>query len=298
MAEDSVRNILKKLRKYEIRIRKAVNEQMHGDFHSIFKGSGIEFDDVREYQYGDDVRTIDWNVTAKGHGTYIKTFKEEKEQTVFFVLDVSASQEIGKIGSKKIEITKEIFGVLALSALRESNLVGAFCFSDRKEKYFKPEKGVQYGYQLISGVYKLQPQSTKTDINKSLTQVMTQIKRRSVIVLISDFIDENYHNNLKALATKHDLVLIHISDRREAKLPMLGIIPVYDKESKKTIWINTSSFSFRKGLSLRFEENKNKLEDICKKSNSSYVQIFAGEDYVHKLIRLFQVRNVKKGGNA
>ena len=130
-----MKEILKKLRKYEIQIRKAINSQMQGDFHSIFKGSGIEFDDVRAYQYGDDVRTIDWNVSAKGHGTFVKTYKEEKEQSVFFILDVSASQEIGVDGSKKIDISKEICALLAISAIKENSQVGLMCFSDQNEKY-------------------------------------------------------------------------------------------------------------------------------------------------------------------
>src|SRR5687767_3446516 len=136
-----MKELIKKLRQYEIRIRKAINSQMKGDFHSIFKGSGLEFDDVRPYQYGDDIRTIDWNVSAKGHGTFVKTFKEDKEQTVFFILDVSASEEIGNMGKTKADIGKEICGVLALSAAKESTHAGLICFSDRKEKYLKPLKG-------------------------------------------------------------------------------------------------------------------------------------------------------------
>ncbi len=290
MSDINLKELLKKLRNYEIRIRKAVNQQMHGDFHSVFKGSGLEFDDIREYQYGDDVRNIDWNVTAKGHGTFIKTFKEEKEQTVFFLLDVSASQDIGREGMKKIDVAKEILGVLALSALREQNNVGVFCFSDIKERYIKPGKGIKYAYEIISTVYKLHPISLKTNLNKALSYVLNTVKKRSVVILISDFIDENYEKNIKALANKHDLVVIQLSDRREAKLPRLGIIPVYDKENKKTIWINTSSSEFRNSITHKFNLNKNLLKDICKKSNSSYLQIFNNEDYVNKLIKLFQVR--------
>lgn len=294
MAAFDLKTLLKKLRNYEIRIRKAVNQQMHGDFHSVFKGSGIEFDDVREYQYGDDVRTIDWNVTAKGHGTFIKTFKEEKEQSVFFILDVSASQEIGREGFKKIDIAKEICGILTLSALREQNQVGVFCFSDQKEKYIKPGKGIKFGYELISNLYKLTPKSLRTDLNKAISYVLNAVKKRSVIIIISDFIDDNYQKNMQSLANKHDLVVIHLADRREAKLPKLGIIPVFDKESRKTVWINTSSSDFRNSVTRKFRLSKNQLEDLCRKSNSSYLQIFSNEDYVNRLIRLFQVRNVRK----
>lgn len=294
MSEFNLKELLKKLRSYEIKIRKAVNQQMHGDFHSVFKGSGIEFDDVREYQYGDDVRTIDWNVTAKGHGTFIKTFKEEKEQSVFFILDVSASQDIGKEGYKKLDIAKEICSILTLSALKEQNQVGVFCFSDQKEKYIKPGKGIKFGYEVISTIYKLIPKSLKTDLNKSIAYVLNAVKKRSVIIIISDFIDDNYQKILKSMANKHDLVIIQLADRREAKLPKLGIIPVFDKESRNTVWINTSSSTFRKNISQKFTINKNYLQDICRKSNSSYLQIFTNEDYVNRLIKLFQVRNMRK----
>ena len=159
-----MKELLKKLRKYEIQIRKVINSHMQGDFHSIFKGSGLEFDDVRPYQYGDDIRTIDWNVSAKGHGMFVKTFKEEKEQTVFFILDVSASEDIGSAGRTKGDIGKEICGVLALSASKESSHLGLICFSDVKEKFMKPTKGHSQAYEIISTLAKLQPKSFQSFI--------------------------------------------------------------------------------------------------------------------------------------
>jgi len=187
-----MRQLLNKLRRYEIKIRKAITSQMQGNFHSIFKGSGIEFDDVRSYQYGDDIRTIDWKVTAKGHGTFVKTFKEEKEQTVYFILDLSASQEIGKPGKQKIDIGKEICGVLALSAAKESGQVGLIGFTDQKELYIKPSKGSKHAYQIIRSLFTFKPASIKTNINKALSFSLNLIKRRAVIILISDFVDLDY----------------------------------------------------------------------------------------------------------
>src|SRR6476620_2756232 len=154
-----MKELLKKLRRYEIQIRKAINSQMQGDFHSIFKGTGLEFDEVRPYQYGDDIRTIDWNVTAKGHGTFVKTFREEKEQTIFFILDVSASENIGSPGRTKADIGKEICGVLALAASKESSHVGLICYSDVKERYMKPTKGNSQAYEIISAMAHLKPKS-------------------------------------------------------------------------------------------------------------------------------------------
>lgn len=293
-----MRQLLNKLRRYEIQIRKAITSQMQGNFHSVFKGSGIEFDDVRSYQYGDDIRTIDWKVTAKGHGTFVKTFKEEKEQTVYFILDISASQEIGQPGQQKIDIGKEICGVLALSAVKESGHVGLIGFTDRKELYVRPSKGNKHAYQIIKSLFSFRPTSLKTDLNQALTFSLNLIKRRSVIILISDFIDDDYWDSLRAMAKKHDLVVIHLSDQTEAKLPKLGIIPLYDNESGKTVWVNTSSRFFRKKLGKSFQENQNKLQDFCKRNQVNYLNINTREDYVPSLIRLFKLRNKTKPKSA
>lgn len=264
---------------------------MKGDYRSIFKGTGLEFDEVRPYQYGDDTRTIDWNVSAKGHGIYVKTFREEKEQTVFFIVDVSASQDIGNPGHTKVDIAKEICGVLALSAVKESGHVGLICFSDQRELYIRPSKGVSQGYLIIHSLYTLKAHSHKTSLSKALAFAMNIIRRRSVVILISDFIDDGFYSNLKALAHRHDLIAIHISDKRETNLPRLGIIPVLDKESKRTIWANTSYSDFRKKISNRLDKRTRELEDFSRKNEINFVSIATDEEYVPKLLRLFKVRN-------
>lgn len=286
-----MREILKKLRKYEIQIRKAINSQMQGDFHSIFKGSGLEFDDVRPYQYGDDIRTIDWNVSAKGHGTFVKTFKEEKEQTVFFILDVSASEDIGNPGKTKNDIGKEICGVLALSASKESSHVGLICYTDVKEKYLKPTKGHLQAYEIIAALAKLKPKSLKTNLSKAISFALNTIKRRSVVILISDFIDEGYFHNMKSLARRHDLVIVQISDKRETRLPKLGIIPIEDKESRRTMWVNTSFGDFREKVVKRYESRKQELDMFSRKHQINFISVDTDEDYVPKLLKLFKVRN-------
>jgi uncharacterized protein (DUF58 family) len=286
-----VKELLKKLRRYEIQIRKAVNSQMQGDFHSLFKGTGLEFDDVRPYQYGDDIRTIDWNVSAKGHGTFVKTFREEKEQTIFFILDVSASQDIGSPSKTKVDIAKEVCGVLALSGAKESSQLGLICFSDVREKALKPKKGMAQAYEIIHNIVSLQPQSLKTNLNKAIAFAQNFIKRRSVIVMISDFIDENYFSGLKSLARKHDLVVIRISDKRETQLPKLGIIPVFDKETQKTIWVNTSFGGFREKIAAHSTTRQEELAEFSKKHQINFLSIDTDEDYVPKLLKLFKVRN-------
>lgn len=286
-----MKELLKKLRRYEIQIRKAINGQMQGDFHSIFKGSGLEFDDVRPYQYGDDIRAIDWHVSAKGHGTFVKTFKEEKEQTIFFILDVSASQNIGSRGKTKFDISMEICGVLALSGAKESSQIGLICFSDEREKFIRPKKGVGQAYEIVSQLEKLRPHSTKTNLAKAISFALNSIKRKSVIVMISDFIDEGFYHNLQSLAHKHDLVIIQISDKRETSLPKLGIIPSLDKESKKTLWINTSFGDFRNRLASAHTGRLEELMKFSRKHQINYLSVNTDEDYVPKLLRLFKVRN-------
>jgi uncharacterized protein (DUF58 family) len=289
--KDHMKDLLKKLRRFEIQIRKAINSQMQGDFHSVFKGSGLEFDDVRPYQYGDDIRTIHWTVSAKGHGTFVKTFREEKEQTVMFMLDVSASEDIGSPGRTKVDIGKEICGVLTLSAAKESSHVGLICFSDEKERYIKPLKGNAQAYEIISTLATLKPKSQKTNIEKAISFALNTIKRRSVVILISDFIDEGYFDNLRALARRHDLVVVQISDKRETRLPKLGIIPVIDKESQRTLWINTSFGDFRQKISKRHSERRAELEKFSRKNEINFISLDTDEDYIPKLLRLFKVRN-------
>ncbi|MEM9326029.1 MAG: DUF58 domain-containing protein, partial [Bacteroidota bacterium] len=235
-----MKEILKKLRRYEIKVRKAINSQMQGDFQSIFKGSGLEFDDVRQYQYGDDIRTIDWNVTAKGHGTFVKTFKEEKEQTVFFLLDVSASQEIGRDGNQKIDVGKEITALLSFSAIKESSQAGLLCYSDQREKYIRPAKGSKHAYEIFDALFTLKPKSRKTNLSGGIKFLLGLLKRRSIIFLISDFVDENYLHDLRGMARKHDLIVIQLFDPRESLFPSLGIVPLFEKESGRNIWVNTS----------------------------------------------------------
>ncbi|MEJ8755501.1 DUF58 domain-containing protein [Pontibacter sp. H259] len=286
-----MKELVQKLRKYEIRIRKAITTQMQGDFHSVFKGSGLEFDDVRAYQYGDDVRTIDWNVSAKGHGTFVKTFREEKEQSVFLMLDVSASQTIGTGRQQKIDVGKEICGVLALSAARQQSQIGIICFSDQKEKYIKPAKGIEQAYAIIKSLHELAPKSAKTNLASGIKLTLDIIKRRSIILLISDFIDVNYEKELQMLARRHDLIVIHLLDVREQKMPGMGIVPVLDKETGKTVWLNTSGEEFQKKYFAQYKLNQENVIRICQKYQANYLAIQANEDYVPQLVNLFRLRN-------
>jgi uncharacterized protein (DUF58 family) len=300
-----MKEIIAKIKKYEIRIRKAVNTQMKGDYHSVFKGSGLQFDDIRQYDYGDDVRTVNWNVSAKGDGIYVNTYKEEKEQNVFFILDVSGSQEIGQPGSKKIDMAKEICAVLALSAVKEGSSVGFLSFSDKKEKFVKPNKGVKHSYNILKGIFEHEPLSAKTNITRAVALTLNMVKRKSVIVLISDFIDEGYEVLLKAMAKRHDLIILHISDNREKEIPPLGIIEFFDVENKRNVWINTSSERSREKLLNNYRLRGEKISKLCRTVNANYLFLNTGEDYVvekngeypsylAKIVKLFKVRNINK----
>lgn len=289
--------LLKKLRRYEIMIRKVANNHLQGDYQSIFKGAGLEFDDLRPYQYGDDVRTIEWKVSAKGHGTFVKTFREEKDQSVYFLLDISGSQDVGDVLRKKMDVGKEIAGVLTLAGIFEGSQVGLISFSDQKEKIILPGKGPKQGVKIIQAIFNHQNKSLKTDLKELFSFALNLIKKRSIIIVISDFIDEGYERPFKALAERHDLVAIQISDPKEAALPSLGIIPVYDKEEGRTTWVNTAFGSFSKKIADTFTSERTHLQNICKKNQINYLGISTKDDIVLPLIELFKKRNrsMKRG---
>ncbi|MEB2777305.1 DUF58 domain-containing protein [Algoriphagus sp. D3-2-R+10] len=289
--------LFSKLRKYEIMIRKVANNHLQGEYQSLFKGSGLEFDDLRPYQYGDDIRTIEWKVSAKGHGTFVKTFREDKEQSVFFLLDISGSQDIGQPGNKKIDQGKIIAGVLTLAAVFEGSQIGLISYSDQREKLILPSKGSKQGVKMIRGIFDHENISLKTDLNSMFMFALNLIKKRAVIVIISDFIDEGYERPFRALAERHDVVAIQLTDPRESVLPSLGIIPVFDKEKGKTTWVNTAFGSFSKKIADTFTSEREHLKDICKKNQINYLAIDTSQDIVGPLLELFKYRNksMKRG---
>ena len=284
-----MKEILKKVRKYEIEIRKYLNNSNQGDYNSIFKGSGIDFDDLRPYQYGDDHRSINWNISAKEDKIHTNTYKEDKEQSVFFLVDVSQSQHIGK-EENKINISKEIASVLTISALNTNSQVGILCFSDQKELFIQSKKGASHGYRIIKNLYELNQKSKKTNISSMIKFFMNTVKKKSLVILISDFIDKDYDKNMRALAKKHDVVCLHIYDDYETNIPNLGIIELEEKENNFRKWVNTSSSSFKKLSDNLFIS---KPEELKKKMNAigiNYLKINSKENYVKNLIKLFKYR--------
>ena len=284
-----MKEILKKVRKYEIEIRKYLNNSNQGDYNSIFKGSGIDFDDLRPYQYGDDHRSINWNISAKEDKIYTNTYKEDKEQSVFFLVDVSQSQHIGK-EENKINISKEIASVLTISALNTNSQVGILCFSDQKELFIQSKKGASHGYRIIKNLYELNQKSKKTNISSMIKFFMNTVKKKSLVILISDFIDKDYDKNMRALAKKHDVVCLHIYDDYETNIPNLGIIELEEKENNFRKWVNTSSSSFKKLSDNLFISKPEELKKKMSAIGINYLKINSKENYVKNLIKLFKYR--------
>ena len=284
-----VKEILKKVRKYEIEIRKFLNNSNQGDYRSIFKGSGIDFDDLRPYQYGDDHRSINWNITAKEDKIYTNTYKEDKEQSVFFLVDVSKSQEIGK-DENKINTSKEIASVLTLSALNTNSQVGLLCFSDQKELFIQSKKGISHGYRIIKNIYDLKQKSNNTSISSMIKFFMKSIRKKSLVIIISDFIDENYQKSLKSLSNSHDVICLHIYDDYETKIPALGIIEVEEKENNYKKWVNTSSKTFKEKTKDLFINTSIEMKKNMNSLGINYLRINSRENYIKNLIKLFKFR--------
>ena len=284
-----MKEILKKVRKYEIEIRKHINNSYQGDYKSLFKGTGLDFDDTRLYNYGDDHRSINWKNSAKEDKIFINTYKEEKEQSVFFLIDVSNSQNIGE--KKKMNITKEIASVLCLSAIRKNSQVGILCYSDKKELFIQSKKGSSHAYRIIKELYGLNNTSNKTNLNEMFKYFNSTIKKKSLVIIVSDFLDKKFKNTLQSLSNKHDVICIHVEDKNEKRIPNLGLIEIENNESNIKKWINTSSSDFKQIKEKTFKYDENELQKFLKKINTNYLKISSDSDYVKDLIKLFKFRN-------
>jgi uncharacterized protein (DUF58 family) len=288
----SLTALVRRLRHLEIRMRQAVEAQLQGNFGSVFRGNGLEFDDVRLYQYGDEVRSIDWAVSSKGHGTFVKTYKEEREQQVLVALDVSASQRVGgAAGSpRKLDVGRDLAGVLALSAARQEAALGLLAFSDQKELFLPPAKGLRTAYTLLQRLYGLVPTSAHTSVSVGIRQVLGLLRRRSLVVLISDFIDQNYERELAMLARQHDLVVVQLLAAQETAFPALGIVPLRDAETGLQRWVDTSAPSFRASLAAQAEARQQTLRTLCRRLRVSLLPLQTDEDFVPQLVGLFRQR--------
>ncbi len=282
--------LLKKVRKIEIKTRGLSKHIFAGEYHSAFKGKGMAFSEVREYQYGDDIRNIDWNVTARFNHPYIKIYEEERELTVMLIVDVSGSREFGTQSLLKKSIITEISAILSFSAIQNNDKVGVIMFSDRVEKFIPPKKGRQHILRIIRELINFKPENKGTAITEALRFLTNAIKKRSTAFLISDFLDNNFEDALKIASKKHDIVGLKIYDLRETELPSIGLIKLLDAESGEDIWIDTSSNYIRDLYRHSWRKYNEDLNDMLSKLGVDHAQISTNEDYVKPLINLFKRR--------
>jgi uncharacterized protein (DUF58 family) len=282
--------LLKRVRKIEIKTRGLSRHIFAGEYHSAFKGRGMAFSEVREYQYGDDFRSVDWNVTARFNHPYIKIFEEERELTVMLLIDVSGSGNFGTQSRLKAGLITEIAAVLSFSAIQNNDKVGVIMFSDRIEHFIPPKKGRQHILRIIRELIDFKTISRKTNLTVPLRYLVNAIKKRSTAFLITDFIDENYEDALKIAARKHDVAGLWVYDVREAELPGVGLIKVRDAETGELAWIDTDSIQVRRAYQEQYRKKHEETSDLLNKNGIDFVTIASHEDYVKPLMRLFNKR--------
>ncbi|MDR0699712.1 MAG: DUF58 domain-containing protein [Tannerella sp.] len=284
--------LLKKVRKIEIKTRGLSNNIFAGEYHSAFRGRGMAFSEVREYQYGDDIRDIDWNVTARYARPYVKVFEEERELTVMLMIDVSGSKDFGSVNMMKNELTTEIAATLAFSAIQNNDKIGVIFFSDKIEKFISPQKGRKHILYIIRELLDFKPENRNTNISQALEYLTNVIKKRCTTFLISDFIDKgSYADALTIANRKHDVVAIQVYDSRETELPAVGLIKMKDAETGRERWIDSSSSSIRRMYGEWWNHRQNEMLQSFKKCRVDSVSIRTEDDYVKSLLALFHKRN-------
>lgn len=283
-------DIIKKVRKIEIKTRGLSNQIFTGHYHSAFKGRGMAFSEVREYQYGDDIRNIDWNVTARFNHPYIKIFEEERELTVMLIIDVSGSNEFGSQQQFKEDQMTEIAAVLAFSAINNNDKVGVIFFSDRVEKFIPPKKGRSHILRIIRELIDFRPESQKTDLSEALRYLTNALKKRCTAFIISDFLDTGFDEALRIAGNKHDVVALKIYDESETSLPNIGLVKVYNKETGKYSWVDTAVAATRRNYNEWWRRHEKYLGDLFRRSGTDHVSISTNQDYVKPLVSLFKAR--------
>jgi len=283
--------LLKKVRKIEIKTKGLSKQMFSGEYHSAFKGRGMSFSEVRSYQYGDDVRNIDWNVTARTGIPFVKIFEEERELTVMLLIDVSQSAYFGTVNQLKQGIITEISAVLSFSAIQNNDKVGVIFFSDKIEKFIPPKKGRPHILRIIREMIDLRPDRPGTDLGEALRYFNNVVKKRSICFVLSDFMMRGYETPLRIAARRHDIVGVHIYDLREQEIPDIGLVRAKDAETGETTWIDTSSAYLREQHTQWFQENLDYFKNAFVKSGTDFVSIRTDENYVTALLNFFKKRN-------
>lgn len=283
--------LLKKVRKIEIKTRGLSNQIFSGQYHSAFRGRGMAFSEVREYTAGDDIRSIDWNVTARFNSTFVKIFEEERELSVVLLIDISASGAFGTKKQFKQDLITELSAVISFSASKNNDKIGVIFFSDKIEKYIPPKKGRSHVLRIIRELIEFKATGKQTDIEIALKFLTKVIKKKSIVFLISDFIaDINYNNAIKIANKKHDLIALQICDSSESELPKIGLIKLKDNETGKLVWINTDDENFRNQFRKNQQKFNSNLKDIFNRSGIDNATIFTHESYIKPLMNLFKKR--------
>jgi uncharacterized protein (DUF58 family) len=293
MAKDT-RDLLKKVRKIEIKTRGLSNHLFSGEYHSAFKGRGMAFSEVREYQIGDEIRTIDWNVTARFNHPYVKVFEEERELTVMLLMDVSGSENFGTVNQQKKDMAAELCAVLAFSAIQNNDKVGVIFFSDKVEKFIPPKKGKSHILMIIRELIDFKPESKGTSVAAALKYFTGAIKKRSTAFIISDFISPAFEDELKIANKKHDIVALKLYDRHEETFPDLGLIPMKDEETGLLMWVNTGDKQIRAAFETEAKRRNAVLQDVFKRTGVDYTDIGTHQSYVQPLMTLFKKREGRR----
>jgi len=282
--------ILKKVRKIEIKTRGLSSQIFAGQYHSAFKGRGMAFSEVREYQYGDDIRNIDWNVTARLYHPYVKIYEEERELTVMLLIDVSGSNEFGTRQQLKEDLITEVASVLAFSAITNNDKVGVIFFSDKVEKFIPPKRATSHILRIIRELIDFHPDNQQTDIAEALRFLSNAIKKRATVFLISDFIDNDFEKALRIANHKHDIVALRVSDPAESVLPDLGFVRIFDKEKNVRRWVDSSSKKVRAGYAKYFNDIDRKVNEVFMRNGIDFATLTTDRDYVKPLMMLFRKR--------
>ncbi|MGK4566687.1 DUF58 domain-containing protein [Flavobacterium sp. 3HN19-14] len=285
------KELLKKVKKIEIKTRRLSDHIFSGEYHTSFKGRGMTFSEVRQYQFGDDIRAIDWNVTARYNEPYVKVFEEERELTMMLMVDISGSESFGTKNQFKNEIVTEIAATLAFSATQNNDKIGLILFSDQIELYIPPKKGKSHVLRIIRELIEFHPKSHKTDVAQALRFLSGTQKKKAIVFLISDFMSDEFEQPLKIASKKHDLTGIRVYDIREAKMPNLGMVPMTDAETGETRVINTGSKSVRMEYSKYYDEKVKYFKETFSKCGSGVVNTRVDESYVTKLLGYFKARS-------
>jgi len=284
------KELLKLVRQIEIRTKGLVNQVFSGEYHSVFKGRGMEFSEVREYQFGDDIRNIDWNVTARFGHPFVKIFEEERELTVILLVDLSGSQMFGSLSKTKQRVAAELSAILAFSALKNNDKVGLILFTDKVEKFVPPRKGNKHVLRIIRDVLSFEPEGNRTNMRTALEFMNGAIKKRSIVFLLSDFMDEGYEKILRVVGKKHDLIGIVIDDRRELEIPKMGLMKLSDAETNQERWIDTSSERVQNALRKRKKQIQEKRKSLFITSRLDSIYVQAGSNYITPLVNFFRLR--------